>query len=111
MKFAPRGKSTSVVEVVNVSKHGFWLALSGQELFLSFEDFPWFRNAAIGDLTTVTLVSKDHLYWPKLDVDLSVESIRHPEMFPLVSEPKTDYRESAPSKPRAAVRKKAKPTS
>jgi hypothetical protein len=25
----------------------------------------------------------DHLYWPDLDVDLSVESIRHPERFPL----------------------------
>jgi hypothetical protein len=24
-------------------------------------------------------------YWPELDVDLAVESIRHPEKFPLVS--------------------------
>jgi hypothetical protein len=26
-----------------------------------------------------------HLYWPDLDIDLAVESIRHPEKFPLVS--------------------------
>jgi hypothetical protein len=26
-----------------------------------------------------------HLYWPDLDIDLAVESIRHPEQFPLVS--------------------------
>jgi hypothetical protein len=25
------------------------------------------------------------LYWPQLDVDLSIESIRKPESFPLVS--------------------------
>jgi hypothetical protein len=29
--------------------------------------------------------STDHLYWPDLDVDLSVRSIEHPEEFPLVS--------------------------
>jgi hypothetical protein len=27
----------------------------------------------------------DHLYWPDLDIDLSLESIRHPENFPLIS--------------------------
>ena len=26
-----------------------------------------------------------HLYWPGLDVDVAVESIRHPEKFPLIS--------------------------
>jgi hypothetical protein len=25
------------------------------------------------------------LYWPKLDIDLAVESIEHPERYPLVS--------------------------
>jgi len=24
-----------------------------------------------------------HFYWPNLDVDLSIESIEHPERFPL----------------------------
>jgi hypothetical protein len=32
------------------------------------------------------LPSPDHLYWPKLDVDLAVESVRHPERFPLVTQ-------------------------
>jgi hypothetical protein len=31
------------------------------------------------------MVARDHLYWPDLDVDLAVESIRNPERFPLVS--------------------------
>jgi hypothetical protein len=26
-----------------------------------------------------------HLYWPDLDVDLGLETIRHPERFPLKS--------------------------
>jgi hypothetical protein len=33
----------------------------------------------------VELPHPHHLYWPDLDVDLAVESIEHPERFPLVS--------------------------
>ena len=85
MKSAKRGKSTSAVEVTNVSVHGFWLLIDKTERFLPFEDFPWFREATIGQLTQVELPSPQHLYWPELDIDLSVESLDHPERFPLIS--------------------------
>ena len=85
MKSAPLGKLTSEVEVTNISKHGFWLLLRGRELFLSFEEFPWFRDVAGGKLLNLELPQPHHLYWPDLDVDLAVESIEHPERFPLVS--------------------------
>jgi hypothetical protein len=74
-----------VAEVTNVSAHGFWILLADEELFLSFAQFPWFRNATIGALTHLEWPSPNHLYWPDLDIDLAVESIRHPEHFPLVS--------------------------
>jgi hypothetical protein len=56
-----------------------------QELFLAFEEFPWFRDATIGQIMNVELPSAHHLYWPDLDVDLAIESIEHPERYPLVS--------------------------
>jgi hypothetical protein len=31
------------VEVTNVSKHGFWLLLGDEELFVPFSEFPWFK--------------------------------------------------------------------
>ena len=34
----------------------------------------------------------DHLYWPELDIDLSVGSIRNPEKFPLLSKSLPRYR-------------------
>lgn len=83
--FATRGAGISAPEVTNVSSHGFWLLLADEELFVPFAEFPWFRDASIGDLVTVEWPSAQHLYWPALDVDLSVESIRAPERFPLVS--------------------------
>jgi hypothetical protein len=79
------GTPTSAVEVTNVSPHGFWLLVSDEELFLPFAQFPWFKEAPIGKLFHVELLSKNHLYWPELDVDLALESIHHPERFPLIS--------------------------
>lgn len=80
-----RGSSTSAAEVTNVSRHGFWLWLRDRELFVSFTEFPWFVDAPIGKLVNVQWPSDDHLYWPDLDVDLSVRSLEHPEEFPLKS--------------------------
>lgn len=80
------GTSTSPVEVTNISRHGFWLLLENEELFLSFSEFPWFRDAAVGKILHVELPFANHRYWPELDVDLAVESIRHPQRFPLVSQ-------------------------
>ncbi|MEA2240037.1 MAG: hypothetical protein QOC81_4761 [Thermoanaerobaculia bacterium] len=79
------GNVISEVEVTNVSRHGFWLYLAGREIFVAFSDFPWFADASISEITKVAWPSPDHLYWPALDVDLSVRSIAHPEEFPLKS--------------------------
>lgn len=85
MKSAQLGKRTSKVEVTNVSKHGFWILLGDREMFVPFDQFPWFRDVPIGKLLNVELPQPHHLYWPDLDIDLAVESIDHPERFPLVS--------------------------
>ncbi|MBE7522099.1 MAG: DUF2442 domain-containing protein [Burkholderiales bacterium] len=79
------GTSTSEVEVTNVSKHGFWLLIRDEEVFVPFTEFPWFKDASIAQLLNVQFPSPHHLYWPDLDVDLAVESLFHPERFPLVS--------------------------
>jgi hypothetical protein len=92
MKSATLGPSTSRVEVTNVSPHGFWLFLRERELFVPFRDFPWFKDASIGAITNVELPSPHHLCWPDLDVDLAVESIEHPEKFPLVSRVRSNRR-------------------
>jgi len=85
MKSAPHGKLTSAVEVTNLSEHGFWILIEDRELFLPFEQFPWFRDEPVGRILNVERQGEDHFYWPDLDVDLSVESIERPEDFPLMS--------------------------
>jgi len=88
-KSVPPGSGTSVVEVTNVSKHGFWLTLDGTERFLAFDVFPWFRDATIGRITDVELAAPGHLRWPSLDIDLAVDSIDRPDEYPLVSKATT----------------------
>jgi len=65
--------------------HGFRLLLGDEELFVPFSKFPWFKNTAVAKLLKVERPQPHHLYWPDLDIDLAVDSIRHPEQFPLVS--------------------------
>lgn len=79
------GTVISAPEVTHVSKHGFWLLLNDEELLLPFEHFPWFRQATIEQISHVEWPSRDHLYWPELDVDLSLQSIRQPDAFPLMA--------------------------
>jgi hypothetical protein len=81
-----RGTDTLPVEVSGISQHGFWLLLDAkEELFVAFSQFPWFRRATVEQVFHVEQLQPHHLYWPDLDVDLHVDSIRHPERFPLVS--------------------------
>ena len=85
MKSATLGKRTSGAEVTNISRHGFWLLVAEEELFVSFKEFPWFKDASVSEILKVEWPQPHHLYWPGLDVDVAVESIRHPEKFPLIS--------------------------
>ncbi|MEQ9210232.1 MAG: DUF2442 domain-containing protein [Pseudomonadales bacterium] len=80
---------TSGTEVTNVSSHGLWLLTQGKELFLSFEDFPWFKNASIGDITAVEEVSPGHFYWSELDIDLGIDTIENPDKYPLTASAKS----------------------
>ena len=79
------GTATSQAEVKTVSRRGFELLVDGRELFVSFEEFPWFRNASADQIRHVDRPRPHHLRWPDLDVDLTLESIEHPERYPLKS--------------------------
>ena len=85
MKSSKRGKSTSQVEVTNISKHGFWILLAGKEYFLPFDKFPWFKDGSISQITDLQVLHGTHLYWPALDVDLSLNIIEKPDKYHLIA--------------------------
>ena len=85
MKSEMLGSSTSAVEVTKISPHGVWLLAGDSELFLSYDDFPWFKGASVGQIYNVEKPTPGHFYWPDLDIDLTTEIIEHPDRFPLKS--------------------------
>ena len=84
MTSSTHGASILQVEVTNIDRFGFWLLVEDREYFLPYEGFPWFRHATIDQIADVELLHGDHLHWPDLDVDLSLESLARPDSFPLI---------------------------
>jgi hypothetical protein len=105
MKSVLRGKTTLAVEVRSLGPEGFWLLLDERELFVPFKEFPWFQDAKIREIMSVERPSPHHLRWPALDIDLAVDSIEHPDRFPLLSGARPDRALQRSSPPRARSRK------
>ncbi len=75
--------SKTQTEVLNISAQGLWLLANGQEYFIDFKECPWFKGATVGQISHVQLLHGHHLRWPDLDVDLELESLSHPKLYPL----------------------------
>ncbi|MEX0289359.1 MAG: DUF2442 domain-containing protein [Flavobacteriaceae bacterium] len=86
MKLSAHGTNISQVEILNISQHGIWIWVEGKEYFMDYEHFPWFQHAKLEEIFEVQLLHSTHLYWEKLDVDLDLDSLQHPEKYPLVAE-------------------------
>ncbi len=83
MKSLKRGKHISEAEIQTISEFGIWMLIQGKECFLSYKDFPWFHGASVKQIYHFEFLHGRHLYWPDLDLDLSLESLFTPEKFPL----------------------------
>ena len=79
------GNNTFAVEVTNISQHGIWLFMHDKEVFMPYEDFPWFKEQPIKSVLNVIELSPDHYYWPDIDIDLTREIIENPDNYPFVS--------------------------
>ena len=77
------GANTSEVEVTHIDARGLWILVDDKEYYLSYDHFPWFKDATVRQISQVDRLRPDHLYWPELDVDLTLDMIEHPEKYPL----------------------------
>lgn len=84
MKSYAPGKNISHVEVQDISPHGLWLYVKGREFFMSFKDYPWFKDAKVSEIQNVRLLHDRHLHWPDLDVDLELDALQNPDSYPLI---------------------------
>ena len=52
-----------------INAHGILLFVGGKEYYLSYDRYPWFRNAKVSDVLDVTIPDEDSLRWDAIDVD------------------------------------------
>ena len=71
-------------EVVQIDSHGVWLNVRKLEYFLSYDEYPWFKNAKIDQILNIELLHENHLYWSDLDVDLSINILSNPDSYTLI---------------------------
>ena len=74
---------SSALEITHISSHGVWLLAGEKELFMSYDEFSWFKDQPVKAIIHVEESVPGHYYWPDIDVDLTEEMIEHPERFPL----------------------------
>ena len=65
------------------AKRSGWLFAQGREYFLSYADYPWFAEATVAQIHNVKLLHGVHLHWADLDVDLELQAIACPNLYPL----------------------------
>ena len=76
--------SNTSANVLMTNDKGLMLSVLGQDYFISFNRLPWMKDAAIRDVLDVQMCGDDAIEWPKLDIDLEIDSLKHPERYPLV---------------------------
>jgi len=79
------GPVTSEAEVTNISKHGFWLLVAAASCSSPSTSSRGSSELRSTRSCTLERPTAGHLHWPELDIDLSLDSIEHPERYPLKS--------------------------
>lgn len=75
-----RENGTTTAEVTMINARGILLFVGGKEYYLSYDRYPWFRNAKVSDVLDVTMPDEESLRWDAIDVDLEIDSIIHQDV-------------------------------
>ena len=70
--------------VLMINNQGIMISVAGNDYFLSYNRVPWLKDATVRNILNIKMLGKNAVEWPDLDVDLEVESLKHPERYPLV---------------------------
>lgn len=79
-----RNTSLTSACVLMINSQGIMLSVQGNDYFLSYNRVPWLKNARICDVLNVSMCGRNAIAWETLGIDLEVESLKHPERYPLI---------------------------
>lgn len=75
---------SNTVSVLMINAQGIMISVQGCDYFLSYNRIPWMQDAPIRSVLNVKMSGPEAIEWPDLDVDFEIDSLRHPERYPLV---------------------------
>lgn len=67
-----------------INAQGIMLSVQGHDFFISYNRMPWLKDARISDVLNVRMAGRSAIEWEALGVDLEIESLKHPERYPLI---------------------------
>lgn len=70
--------------VLMIDAQGMMQSVLGPDSFVSYNRVPRLRDARVSSALNVRMAGPNAIEWPELDVDLEIESLKHPERYPLV---------------------------
>ena len=76
--------SSTLVSVLMINAQGIMISVLGNDYFISYNRIPWMQDAPIRSVLNVQMSGPEAIEWPDLDVDHEIDSLRHPERYPLV---------------------------
>jgi hypothetical protein len=80
------------VNVRSIMPNGILISVGDNDYYLAYDRLPWFREAKVSDIFNVEMCGDEGIRWNALDVDLEIESLIHPEKYPLVMKRSVDER-------------------
>lgn len=72
------------VSILMINAQGIMLSVQGNDYFISYNRMPWLKDARISDVLNVRMSGRSAIEWASLDIDLEIESLKHPERYPLI---------------------------
>lgn len=70
--------------VLMINNQGVMISVEGNDYFLSYNRVPWMKDATVRNILNIKMSGKNAIEWPDLDIDLEIDSLKHPERYPLV---------------------------
>ena len=70
--------------VLMINNQGVMISVEGNDYFLSYNRVPWMKDATVHNILNIKMSGKNAIEWPDLDIDLEIDSLKHPERYPLV---------------------------
>ena len=70
--------------ILMINNQGIMISVEDNDYFLSYNRVPWLKDATVRNILNIKMSGKNAVEWPDLDIDLEIDSLKHPERYPLV---------------------------